>query len=176
MASGVPGALTGAKSSNASAQKMSGEIKVTNIRVDVDVAKAIDVTGCHRAMALRFKQLTQSTFGPNGNNRVSPWPHLKESTRASARSKNKKTPWYVGGPATLFRTGTLFRSITASWGRDKGTVSTDNPYAAIHQFGLPMRNGRLMPWRPFFPILRNGDPSPLAQREMQKTAADFFNK
>ena len=151
---------------------MANEVRVTNIRVSIDASKIIDKTKIHKAMALRMQKLTQSTFGPDGNNRVSPWPVLSSSTVATAKRKERKTPWYVGLPATLFRTGALFRSIIASWGRDKGTVSTDNPYAAVHQYGLPMKNGKSMPWRPFFPLQRNGQPTAFAQREMERVAID----
>ena len=61
--------------------------------------------------------------------------------------------------------------------RNKPTASSltlSNPmvYAAIHQFGLPMKNGRNMPWRPFFPLQRNGQPTAFAQREMERVAID----
>lgn len=163
------GALTEMKFWNAFNRriKMSDSVRVTSIKVSIDPKTIVDMTKVHRAMAVRYRQIVQGTFGPNGVNRPEPWPDLSRSYVYENRKRNLKTPTYTGVKATLFRTGTLFKSIMASWGLLKGTVSTDNPYAPRHQFGEPWNR---LPARPFFPFYRDGTPTQYARSEMERVA------
>lgn len=142
-------------------------IRVTNVRVNLSTAGIVDRTDVHRAMAQRYRQIVLGTFGTNGQNRPDYWPDLSRSYVAHNRERNRRTPTYVGKRPTLYRSGALFKSIIATWGPEKGTVSTDNPYALDHQFGVRYRN---LPARPFFPFRRDGTPTVFVQQEMTKAA------
>ena len=135
-------------------------VTVKDIVVKID-PRNIDRKPIHAAMAAAYLRAVQGTFGVGGRDRASGWPDLSKPYLAKQRRIKREVPWWYGGePATLFRTGRLFHSIQASSTSDAGVVKTEGvPYARIHQFGLKMRNGKYMPWRPYFLMDRDGHPT-----------------
>ena len=121
----------------------------------VDV-KLIDKAAVHRAMAGRYLDIVQGTFGANGQNRPTVWSPL-----SPAYAKRVKPP-----VPTLFRKGTLFQSLRVTFSEAQGTVWTDSPIAEFHQFGTSK-----MPARPFFPFYRDGSPTQFAVDEVTKAAS-----
>ena len=137
------------------------EIKVLNVRVQIDGNAGIDLTPAHQAMAKRYKEIVLSTFGQFGVNRASEWAALSKSYKAELRRRGD--PILV---PTLYRTGAIYRSIEASADAKAGHVVCENELGAYHQFG--MGRNKL---RPFFPALPNGSPTQFAQAEIEKAAA-----
>lgn len=114
----------------------------------------------------------------------------------------RPVPWAPkadGSPSTLKKTGRLSASFTLSYDAHKATVTTDAPYAAVHQFGfsgtqhVPEHQRRVtsafgrdidppavwdirahdrnvsIPARPFFPV-RNGDLTPEVKVLVERAA------
>jgi phage virion morphogenesis protein len=99
-----------------------------------------------RAMGTQMQSLTKDAF-VNEQVRPRPWAALSASTL-----KQK-----AGRGSTLRRTGALWQSIALTKGiiGNQISVTTDRPYAAVHQFGSEKARGRGsgIPPRPFFPFL-----------------------
>lgn len=94
----------------------------------------------------------ESNFDKEG--RPLPWPPLSP---AYLRRK-------PAGLKILHRTGRLRRSIRVRLEGGAIVASTDLPYAAAHQFGLPQRN---LPARPFL-VLTDSDRQEAAQTILNK--------
>lgn len=133
------------------------QISVSNLRL----SQLPDLTPVHRAMAQRLKQIIQESFGSSGSNRIEPWKPLAESTA----KRYKKLGYGNSDTPTLYRSGELYRSIGASWGRNAGYVFCASPIGEYHQFGTSR-----MPRRAFFPFGRDGRPSQYAQNKLFKVA------
>lgn len=141
---------------------MSNDFKVTNVRVSIDVSRAFDRVGVHKAMATRYKQIVQGSFGPDGQNRATPWPALNP---AYAKRVNPKVP-------TLMREKKrIYNSIFATADSNAGHVFCTSDLGPYHQYG--MGKNKL---RPFFPFYRNGQPTAYAQAEMERVAKEFLGK
>lgn len=104
------------------------------------------------AMALRFHSMTMENFGDSGKWREAEWPPL-----------SKRYALEVNRPhATLVLKGRLQASLQVP---TSNVVSTDMPYAAVHQEG----GGNNIPRRPFMPMTAGGkDLSSPAHEEIAK--------
>lgn len=146
-------------------------VNATSVQTLLDRAKAAAVNPepVMQAMGMTLKSITEGTFNSVGAGyRPRPWP-----------------PKADGKPSILQKTTTLAKSFRLTVGPTWATVSTDRPYAAIHQFGgrtgphkiTPRRKkalaftsakfgnvvvrgvnhpGSNIPARPFFPITPEG--------------------
>lgn len=138
------------------------DVRITGIQVQID-AFPVDKTKVHLAMAQAYLRLVQGTFGQHGEFRQSEWQPL--SPRYAKR---------VGRPyATLYVSGRLYRSISASADAQAGHVISEGvPYNLTHQQGYPPRN---IPRRPFFPMWPNGQPTDLAVKTVTEAAMKAVN-
>lgn len=97
------------------------------------------------AMATTLRAITIYNFGSGGVARTTEWSPLSFGY-AESFHEGDRTP-------TLVLHGELQNSIDMDASDpDHSRVFTDNPYAAIHQFGLVNEDGVQMSPRPFFPI------------------------
>lgn len=115
-----------------------------------------------RSMARAFYEQTLGNFGVSGIDRPHSWPALSEGYKKYLRKKSFGTPLVP----TLLRRGTLMNSIRIQTNTDSTSVYTDNPYAAVHQFGFDSRG---IPARPYFPVV-NGELTPSANQKVQNAA------
>lgn len=121
----------------------------------------------------------------------------------TTRHRYRPTPWARkanGEPSYLVLHGVLSRSLVLSVVGRVATISTDRPYAAIHQFGgrtrphaMQVRRGKggkfskagylqaiqhpgsNIPPRPFLPML-NGALTPAAAKLAQRAAQDVVGR
>ena len=103
---------------------------------------------CQAAMAMSFAEDAYNSFGVDGQNRMSEWPALSMAY-ALKKHGGDTTP-------TLVLSGELRESIRNgidATNEDAATVSTDVPYADLMQNGGVNANDRVVPARPFFPIV-----------------------
>lgn len=112
---------------------------------------------CQAAMAGVFADAAYNSFGEGGGGRMSEWKDLSTKYAKKYHGGNR-TP-------TLVLSGALRESIRDgidTTNPDFASVSTDVPYATIHQFGLESEEGFPIPARPFFPIVSNDVYEPVA--------------
>jgi hypothetical protein len=136
---------------------MPNEISISKITVRLDGIKIFNPTAVHAAMATAYRKLVWGTLGPFGENRPEPWPALSKSY---AKRVRPQVP-------TLYRDGTLARSIQISADASAGHVGTDLDIAAYHQYGTAR-----MPARLFFQFYRNGSPTLIAEETVAKAALE----
>ena len=139
---------------------MTFELRVSSVNI-----KIVDKRRVHAAMAKRYRQIVLGTFGANGQNRPTVWaPLSRDYAKQVARKGGVPVP-------TLYRRGTIFRSVGEFASESRGTVFTYNPIAAFHQFGTSK-----MPAREFFPFDRAGNPTSFAQSEMEKVVVNEITR
>lgn len=133
-------------------------------------------------------KITRNTLEPGLRSRVrqlqNPRPVLEAMGTAlvsySKRSFNQASlraaPWpnkKDGSPATLKRKGSLWQSIRiGAITKTTVTVSSDRPYAPVHQLGA--KDGKI-PSRPFLPVIAGKLTEP-AQRSVNAAASAKLKK
>lgn len=120
------------------------------------------------AMATTLRAITIYNFGAEGVARTDEWSPLSFGY-AQVFHEGDRTP-------TLVLKGELRNSIEIDASDpDHSRVFTNNPYAAIHQFGLVNEDGIEMAARPFFPIEGNQESFTLneyAEHEVRMAAVE----
>lgn len=124
------------------------------LRLEALADRLSDLEGLLERVAPLAARAIERNFDAEG--RPLPWPPLAPATL------RRKPP----GLKILERTGRLRRSIRTRVEASAIVLSTDVPYAAAHQFGVPRRR---LPARPFL-VLTNEDQEEVAQAVARELA------
>ncbi|MFQ5927628.1 MAG: phage virion morphogenesis protein [Terriglobia bacterium] len=124
------------------------------LRLEALAERLSDLKGLLEGLAPLAARAIERNFDEEGRPR--PWPPLTPATL------RRKPP----GLKILELTGRLRRSIRTRVEGRALVLSTDVPYAAAHQFGLPQRR---LPARPFLVLTREN------QEEAARALAESFD-
>lgn len=113
------------------------------------------------AIGYQFWRISRENLGARGVARPHEWAELSKKYIQWLKRKFPQGPFIP----TLLRTGTLLNSIMLRVDNNVAEVFTDCAYAGVHQFGY-----KDIPERPYFPITRDGELTPYAERKMREAA------
>jgi len=140
-------------------------------RLDEIIAILSDMSPVMRAVAYDLKDETEQNFQAQGR------PHWVPLAAATVKARQKKGKSGASVLQILQDSGIMAASLSTDHGQDFAQISSNVPYAAMHQFGGKIGRGSKVsiPARPWFPFVGMPESAQL-QPEAEQTVLDTLSQ